>query len=251
MQVNWKQTIIILLDVIIAIYLVLAITVFNQPDEKATVCTEVNIHIADGQANGILTPAEVKRLLEKERAYPLAQPMQFVSTRQMEEVLFQNPFIAEAECYKTQNGHVAIQLQPRKPVLHVMTSTGEQYYVDDQGAILPHARLANSLLVATGNISRKYATKRLAPVALKILDDQFWQEQTVQLNVLNDGTLELVPRVGNHIVYLGAPTGIDKKLERLRKFYKYGLSHAGWDRYERISVEFDNQIICKKRSKRS
>ena len=61
MQVNWKQTIIILLDVIIAIYLVLAITVFNQPDEKATVCTEVNIHIADGQANGILTPAEVKR----------------------------------------------------------------------------------------------------------------------------------------------------------------------------------------------
>jgi cell division protein FtsQ len=84
---------------------------------------------------------------------------------------------------------------------------------------------------------------------LKLLDDDFWQEQTVQLNVLNDGTLELVPRVGNHIVYLGTPTGIDKKLERLRKFYKYGLSHAGWDRYERINVEFDNQIICKKRSK--
>ena len=132
-----------------------------------------------------------------------------------------------------------------------MTSTGEQYYVDDQGTILPHARLANSLIVATGKISRKYASKRLAPVALKILDDHFWQDQTVQLNVLNDGTLELVPRVGNHIVYLGSPTDIDKKLERLRKFYKYGLSHAGWDRYERISVEFDNQIICKKRSKRS
>ena len=38
-----------------------------------------------------------------------------------------------------------------------------------------------------------------------------------------------------------------KKLQRLRKFYKYGLSHAGWDRYERINLEFDNQIICKKR----
>lgn len=248
MTINWKQTIIILLDVAIAVYLVLAITVFNQPDEKATVCTEVNIHIDNEQADGLLNPAEVKRLLEKERVYPLAQPMQFVSTRRMEEVLRKNPFVAGAECYKTQNGHVAIQLQQRKPVLHIMPVTGEQYYVDDKGNILPHTRLTNNLLVATGNISQKYAQKRLAAVACQILEDRFWQDQTVQLNVLSDGTLELVPRVGDHVVYLGAPVDIDKKLERLRKFYKYGLSHAGWDRYERISVEFDNQIICKKRS---
>ena len=32
-----------------------------------------------------------------------------------------------------------------------------------------------------------------------------------------------------------------------RKFYQYGLSQAGWNKYSRISVEFDNQIICKRR----
>ena len=246
-KVNWKQTIIILLDIVIAVYLLLAITVFNDPDEKATVCTEVNIHMDDEQDGGLLNAVEVKRLLEKERAYPLAQPMQFVSTRKMEEVLRQNPYVADAECYKTLNGHVAVHLQQRKPVLHVMTQTGEQYYVDDEGMLLPHTRIGGNLLVATGNISHKYAQKRLAPIARQILEDRFWQEQTVQLNVLGDGTLELVPRVGDHVVYLGAPQKIDKKLERLRKFYKYGLSHAGWDRYERINVEFANQIICKKR----
>ena len=97
MTFNWKHTIIILLDVALAIYLLLAITVLNQPNDKATVCTEVNINIVDGQTNGILNPAEVKRLLQKEQAYPLAQPMQFVSTRRMEEVLQQNPFVAAAE----------------------------------------------------------------------------------------------------------------------------------------------------------
>ena len=249
MQVNWKQTIIILLDVIIAVYLVLAITVFNQPDEKATVCTEVNIHIADGQANGILTPAEVKRLLEKERAYPLAQPMQFVSTRQMEEVLLKSPYVENVECYKTQNGHVCVSLTQRQPVLHIMTAGGEQYYIDVCGEILPHTRLADNLLVATGTISHSYAQKRLAPIANQILSDRFWQQQTEQLNVLSDGSLELVPRVGDHIIYLGAPRDIPKKLERLRKFYKYGLSQTGWDRYKRISVEFDNQIICKRSEK--
>lgn len=247
MTFNWKHTIIILLDVALAIYLLLAITVLNQPNDKATVCTEVNINIVDGQTNGILNSAEVKRLLQKEQAYPLAQPMQFVSTRRMEEVLQQNPFVAAAECYKTQNGHVSIRLEQRKPVLYVMSSTGERYFVDENGEILPHTRLSNNLLVATGNITRQYAQKRLAPIANQIAGDRFWQEQTEQLNVLPDGRLELVPRVGNHIVCLGAPVGIAKKLDRLLKFYKYGLSQAGWDRYERISVEFDNQIICKKK----
>jgi cell division protein FtsQ len=69
----------------------------------------------------------------------------------------------------------------------------------------------------------------------------------VQVNVVADGTLELVPRVGDHIIYLGPPVNISKKLERLRKFYLYGLNEAGWNKYATISVEFDNQIICKKR----
>ena len=248
MTVNWKKTIVILLDIAIAVYLLLAITVFNQPEDKATVCTEVNIHIADEQTRGLLTPAEVKRLLEKEHKYPLAQPMQFVSTRQMEEVLQKNPYVDAVEWYKTQNGHVSINLTQRQPVLHIMTNRGEQYYVDAHGDILPHTRLAGNLLIATGAISHEYASKRLAPIASQILADRFWQEQTEQLNILPDGTLELVPRVGDHVVYLGAPKDIPRKLERLRKFYKFGLSHAGWDRYERINMEFDNQIICKKRS---
>ena len=245
-RVNWKQIIVILLDIVIAVYLVLAITVFNEPDEKATVCTEVNIHIDDNQS-GLLSPADVKLLLERQRLYPLAQPLQFVSTRNIEEALLGNPYVEKVECYKTQNGHVCVKLTQHQPVLHVMPSNDEQYYVDIHGNILPHTRLSGNLLVATGTMERSYAQKRLTPVARQILDDEFWQAQTEQLNVLPDGTLELVPRVGDHILYLGAPTNIPKKLERLRKFYKYGLSHAGWNRYERISVEFDNQIVCKKR----
>ena len=39
----------------------------------------------------------------------------------------------------------------------------------------------------------------------------------------------------------------NRKMDRLEKFYKYGLSQAGWNKYSYINVEFDNQIICKKR----
>ena len=36
-------------------------------------------------------------------------------------------------------------------------------------------------------------------------------------------------------------------MDRLEKFYKYGLSQAGWNKYSYINIVFDNQIICKKR----
>lgn len=250
MTINWKKTLIVTVDVIIAAYLVLAVTAFNRPDEKATVCSEVKIDIAQGKGDGFLNPGEVKRLLERQSLYPLAQPMQFVSTRSIEETLMKSPFVDEAQCYKTQSGHVCIQLRQRLPLLHVMADNGERYYLDDHGDILPATGLTIDLIVATGIISRKYAREVLAPLAITLHDDAFWQNQIVQLNVLGDGTLELVPRVGDHVVYLGAPTDIPQKLDRLRKFYKYGLSHAGWNRYERISVEFGNQIICKKRNQK-
>ena len=40
---------------------------------------------------------------------------------------------------------------------------------------------------------------------------------------------------------------VQRKLTRLEKFYRYGLSHAGWNKYSYINVEFDNQIICKRK----
>ena len=39
---------------------------------------------------------------------------------------------------------------------------------------------------------------------------------------------------------------VREKLKRLRNFYRYGLSVAGWNKYQRIDIQYDNQIICKK-----
>ena len=97
MTINWKHTLVVLFDVAIAVYLLFAVTVFNKPDDKATVCSEVNIHI-DNNESGLLSAAEVKRLLQIRQQYPLAQPMQFISTRQMEETLMENPYVEKAEC---------------------------------------------------------------------------------------------------------------------------------------------------------
>ena len=247
MTVNWKKSLIIVFDIAIAAYLVLAITAFNKPAEKATVCSEVKIDIENDIMDGFLNAKTIKTILEKVHLYPLGRPMVEVSAREIEETLRKNPFIEMAECHKTQSGHVCIRLKQRMPVVHVMADNNENYYVDTNGGIMPETRVATDNIIATGHISKKYAQKYLAPMVNIIIQDKFWQSQIEQINVLNDGSMEIVPRVGEHIVCLGAPTNIEKKLERLRKFYQYGLNQAGWNKYAYINIEFDNQIICKKK----
>ena len=243
---NWKKGTLILLNVIIGIYLVLAITAFNKPDEHAVVCTEVHINIGDSEGRGFLTVEDVKQMLHENHLMPIGQEMNAIHVRPIKEKLESNDMIEEAECYKAQAGRVCINIRQRIPVVRVLTQSGG-YYVDNKGGSLQAKGYASNVVVATGCITKDYASKQLVSLANALHADKFWNSQIVQINVLDDGSVELVPRVGDHIIYIGQPTGIERKLDRVAKFYRYGLSKAGWNKYSRINVEFDNQIIFKRR----
>jgi cell division protein FtsQ len=193
---------------------------------------------------------EIKRILTRERVYPLSWDIEDVNVRKIEETLEKSPFIEKAECYKTQSGHVCISIKQRIPVVRVMADNQENYYVDTHGSMMPESRYVANLMVATGAISRKYAQSTLTRMASQILKNPFWKDQIVQINILSDGSVELVPRVGDHVIYLGPPYDVENKLERMRKFYLYGLNKAGWNNYNYINVEFSNQIICKKNKRK-
>jgi len=261
MRIHWKKTLVITTDILLAGYLVLAFTAFNKPDESQRLCTQVNIDIQDEATNGFINAQEIKRRLEKEHLYPLSQPMRKVNLREIEELLKASPFVKTAECYKTEGGAVNITLTQRMPVVRVKANNGDDYYLDDKDCVMPNSHYTSDLIIATGDISKSFATHYLSPMSKAIMANPLWSNQIEQINVLPDKTIELVPRVGNHIIGLGiipynkykskqnaiVTAFIEKKLSRLEKFYRYGLSQAGWNRYSYINLAFDNQIICKRR----
>lgn len=246
MHINWKKIFTVTFSVIIGIYLLLAVTAFNHPIERDMVCRDVQIAIEGSSTGGFLTPADVRRMLTEQHLLPVGQRLSDVNLRAIEERLSSQELIDCAEAYKTQNGLVKISIKERVPVMRVMANR-QDYYVDRDGKALANTGYVCNLVIATGNISPAYATRVLAPIGRIIMADDFWRNQIEQINVLPDSTIEMVPRVGEHIIYIGRPIGVTKKLERLRKFYRYGLSQAGWNKYSRISVEFNNQIVCKRR----
>ncbi len=262
MRFNWKMTLLVSLDVVIGAYIVMAFASFNKPKEETAVCKKVSIDIQDETTNGFITAAEIKTRLKRNNMYPLNKRMKDVNARTIEETLKQSPFVKTSQCYKTQDGTVHVSLTQRMPTLRIKAANGDDYYLDDDNRIMPNSHYTSDLIIATGRISKWFAQNYVAHVGSSLMASDFWKNQIEQINVLPNYGVELVPRVGNHIIYIGqlpqttytndrkklVVNYVKMKLDRLEKFYKYGLSQAGWNKYSYINVEFDNQIICKKRN---
>jgi hypothetical protein len=81
--------------------------------------------------------------------------------------------------------------------------------------------------------------------------DDFWRAQIVEIVVSQSQNgalfLRLVPRAGNHTIIFGRIEKVERKLDRLLRFYREGLDKEGWDIYRTIDVRFDDQVVCTKR----
>lgn len=262
MKTTWSKILFIASDTLLATYLLFAFCSFDKKGEAEAVCSKVNINIADSGTNGFLDAGTIKKNLQQAKCYPeINSPISDVNTRRIEETLIERtPFVKTAECYKTVDGHVYITVTQRMPVIRIMAENGDNYYVDDNDRIMKGANYTSDLIIASGCINRAFATTYLSPLGKAIMNNNMWRNLIEQVNVLPDRSIEIIPRIGNHIVCLGPlPEAKNKeerekailnflnlKMTRLEKFYKYGLSTVGWNKYSYINIEFDNQIICRK-----
>ncbi len=260
-NINWKRSLLICADVLIGCYLFMALTSWHKPVVESSVCTKVVINIADENVNGFLNSEEVKALLSKKGLYPLNKPVATINPRQIEKQLAQMPFVETAQCYLTTEGHAFVTITQKLPVIRVKSNTGEDYYVDANGGIMPNSQYTSDMIIVTGHVSKAYANRYLAPLAQTIMTDDLWRNQIEQINILPNLSIELVPRVGNHLVNIGElPSAsnpearneriakyVSAQLKRLEQFYRFGLVYAGWERYDYISLEYTNQVVCRKR----
>jgi len=243
-----KKIFILLFLLLITIYLVIAVTTFNAKPEEQT-CEGMELVINDSIDYGFITQKEVLRLLTKKKISPIGKKMGEINTRQLEDTLKKHPLIGEVECFRIPNGKIGIEVSQRIPLLRIMAANGENYYLDDKGVTMPTANNAANVAIVTGYVNKEFAKKELYELGLFLKDNPFWEAQIQQINVTETKELEFVPRVGDHIIFIGKPGNYEKKFDRLKTFYKKGLNQVGWNKYSRISLEFENQIICTKKEK--
>lgn len=240
-----KVTIKILLLIGLAVYLVFAFVKFNKRKHE-TVCSNVVINVLDSDKADFVSKEDIWEILQTTKLDPRGKNMSDVRLGKIKKAVDGHQFVLNSLCYTTPKGEVVIEVSQKLPVLRVMPNEGEEYYVDANGNKIPHVQYPADVVVVTGFVNYKKDRAVLSTFGQIVYRDEFWSDMIEQINFCEDGDVELTPRLGNHIVALGKPNELGRKLSRLKLLYEKVLNTVGWNKYCRISLEYANQAICTK-----
>ena len=62
-----------------------------------------------------------------------------------------------------------------------------------------------------------------------------------------NGEVTLVPRVGDQLIVMGTLENYREKLDRLYALYVKGFNKIGWNKYKRITLKYEGQVVCTKK----
>ena len=173
--------------------------------------------------------------------------MSEVTSGEIEKMLKESSIVAECQCFKTHKNLVGIHIRCKQPIIHIFDNAGGEYYLDNNGTIIKSVQSAIYLPVASGEIKGKETIDNLVKIAQYLKSNRFWREQVEQIHVTAKQEFVIVPRVGNHLIEIGKADNLENKLDKLKEFYKEGLNKVGWNKYKKLNVEFDRQVICTKK----
>ena len=242
-----KKILSILVVLLLAGYLVYSSVGMTDRHEDTRMCQGVDLHITDSLHFDLIDDDMVLTTLQEHSVDPIGIPLDEIDLEKIEATLLLHPLVGKVQCYKTGGDMLRINISSKVPLVRVLNNRGQDFYVDSRGEILSQHSLAVQLPVATGYIDRRFASKELLDVVRAIDRSEFWKAQVEQINVTREGEIQLVPRVGDHLLILGPADNVESKLSRLMNFYEKGLDNIGWNKYRSVSVAYENQVVCKKR----
>jgi cell division protein FtsQ len=253
---NIKQILITTLWVILAVAgVVLLVAAINKKEEKQCKSIEINI---DGDANNFFIEevdilATIKKL---EGSNIVGTPISNINLRLLETELEKNIWIKKAELFFDNNEVLKVSIDERQPIARVFSTTGTSFYIDSFLYKLPLSeKFSAAVPVFTGFPSDKIIMssfdsvilKQIKQLSIAIKKDTFFNALIDQVDITSQATFELIPKIGNHIIQFGIVTDIEKKLQKLKLFYKQVMPNESWNKYSVINLQYANQIVAKRR----
>ena len=231
-----------------------ALAGFASSRQNEKVCEKVSINIANEYNNYFIGDKEVRDLLTREGERKLeGLPNQDIDLKNLEKRIEAHKFVKEAEVYRGLDGNIHVKVKQNRPIARIIRSD-QDVYIDAEGHTLPlsdryTARVIpitkSALIRSLDNGFFQDSTGQAYLSLLKFIEnDQFWKAQLAQMHIDGRGKVSFLPQVGEHTIEFGKPVEVENKFKKLMIFYKEVLPVMGWDRYKRVNVEYEDQIIC-------
>lgn len=210
----------------------------------------ININIQGQEDVLFLDSLEIIRLLNgrnKEKLKKLS--FRQISIRNLESRVESNLFVDDCEIARNYRGDLFVDVALAQPIARFVRSDKPDFYIDQQGKLMPilDRRTAKVLLVTRvkdGLPNFEKADHNLLILINKINKDPFLRAMVAQIDIQKNREIILYPQVGKQIFDFGKCYQIKDKLKKFKVFYKEILRRKGWEAYNKVTLKYDQQIIC-------
>jgi cell division protein FtsQ len=220
-------------------------------------CRSVSISIDHESGNFFVEQEHVQHIIQREFGDSLpGHCLDSMNFRTIEANMEQNPYVASANIHAGIKGDVTITVQQRQPIVRVIGHGRGNYYLDRKGkkmplsdnytARVPVATVAKASTKDSPLNRDSVINEGLYRIASYVYDRKFWKAQIGQIVITEELNYKLVPRLGPHDIAFGKPQNIDRKFDKLMTFYREGLKRVGWGKYDKVSLQYEDQIVAKK-----
>lgn len=225
--------------------------------QEEGVCKGYEVKIEGFQKNMLFTSEEqiINLLKTAAKGDVKGQRKSDLNLPLIEDLLEQSSWVYNADLYFDNNNILHAHVTERKPLARVFAINGTSFYIDEAAKQIPLSdKVTLDLPVFTGYPSKQILNaadsaliQNVIATASFIYSDPFWNAQVGQIDIRSCGmdcwSMEMIPVVGNHKVELGDGSDIASKFHRLYLFYSQVLKRTGFDKYRKIDVQYEGQVI--------
>ena len=234
----------------------------GMSSRKPIKCKGVSITVTDSAMNRFISAREIKKFLDEElEGGYIGVQIDSIDLGRIEEILDSKGAILKSQAYTTKDSLLNVRVTQKMPVVRFQKGTKGFYAVEDCSLFPLQSTYTSHVMVVDGYIPLKiehgYLGKPDTEQGSKWLQDivglvnyiensKTWKNKIVQITVLQDSDLMLIPREGQERFLFGQICDIEEKFDKMGLYYKSIQHKKGEDAYKTVDLRFKDQIVCRK-----
>ena len=169
-----------------------------------------------------------------------------ISLSIIEQEIDKNTYVEKSQVYMKIGQELNVDIKQKEPIARVITSDSI-FYLDKNSNFMSLSKLKSSNVPLIFGFSEYSDLKYLTEISLIIKKDEFLNKNISQIFIKDDQKIDLKMRGNNTIIEFGNNNRLKNKIQNLKAFYNRSISKNEIDKYKKINLRFENQVVVVKK----
>ncbi len=169
-----------------------------------------------------------------------------ISLSKIEQEIDKNTYVEKSQIYMKIGQELNVDIRQKEPIARVITPDSI-FYLDKNSNFMSLSKLKSSNVPVIFGFNEYSDLKYLTEISLMIKNDEFLNKNISQIFIKDDQKIDLKMRGNNIIIEFGNNNSLKNKIQNLKAFYNRAISKNEIDKYKKINLRFENQVVVVKK----